>query len=108
MRVAGLVVVHQAPPTAKGFHFITLENSDGLIDLILRPAIYAQYRQVLRKALLLVVEEQAGVTNLLVERVASLPGCRWVIDHRAAGKGFSANSGVKKAAPNSMASGRLK
>lgn len=77
VRVAGLVVVHQAPPTAKGFHFITLEDEAGLMDLVLRPSIYARYRQVLRNELLLLaagtVQQQAGVTNLLVERVAPLP-----------------------------------
>ncbi|MBN8595805.1 MAG: error-prone DNA polymerase, partial [Anaerolineae bacterium] len=29
VRVAGLMVVHQAPPTAKGFHFLTLEDECG-------------------------------------------------------------------------------
>ncbi len=33
VQVAGLVVVHQAPPTANGVHFITLEDEGGLIEL---------------------------------------------------------------------------
>ncbi|CAG0995213.1 hypothetical protein ANRL2_03510, partial [Anaerolineae bacterium] len=32
VKVAGLVVVHQAPPTAKGVHFLTLEDETGLLD----------------------------------------------------------------------------
>ncbi|MCB0163879.1 MAG: error-prone DNA polymerase [Anaerolineae bacterium] len=77
VRVAGLVVVHQAPPTAKGFHFITLEDQAGLIDTIFRPQIYARYKNILRRASLLVIEgivqREENVTNLLVERVADLP-----------------------------------
>jgi error-prone DNA polymerase len=40
VRAAGLAVVHQAPPTAKGYHFITLEDSEGLINVVVRPAVY--------------------------------------------------------------------
>jgi len=36
-KVAGMVVVRQAPPTAKGHLFITLEDETGLINLIIRP-----------------------------------------------------------------------
>ena len=35
--VAGQILVHQAPPTAKGHHFITLEDEDGFINIIVRP-----------------------------------------------------------------------
>ena len=32
VRVAGLLVVHQSPPTAKGHHFLTLEDEGGGSD----------------------------------------------------------------------------
>ncbi len=74
--VAGLVVVHQAPPTAKGHHFVTLEDEDGLINVIVRPKVYARYRAVLRTVPLLIVEgvvqQRGGVTNLLAHRAAPL------------------------------------
>jgi error-prone DNA polymerase len=77
VRVAGLVVVHQAPPTAKGHHFITLEDEAGLIDVIIRPQVYAGYRRLWHTASLLIVEgtvqQQAGVTNLLALRAAAMP-----------------------------------
>jgi error-prone DNA polymerase len=77
VRVAGLVVVHQSPPTAKGFHFLTLEDEAGLIDLILRPPVYARYRRVLQNEPVLIaegaVQRQEEVTNLLVGRVIPLP-----------------------------------
>jgi error-prone DNA polymerase len=76
VRTAGLIVVHQAPPTAKGYHFITLEDEEGLIDVIVRPQIYSRYRGVLHKARLLLVEGTIqsgnGVTNLLAQRVAAI------------------------------------
>ena len=39
VRVAGVNQVHQAPPTAKGFHFLTLEDEtyQGFINVIIRP-----------------------------------------------------------------------
>jgi error-prone DNA polymerase len=76
VRVAGWVVVHQAPPTAKGYHFVTLEDEEGLINVVVRPAIYAQYRRILHAASLLIVEgvvqRNGRVTNLLALRVAAM------------------------------------
>jgi error-prone DNA polymerase len=76
VRTAGLVVVHQAPPTAKGHHFITLEDEEGLIDVIVRPKVYTRYRSTLHTVSLLIVEgvvqQQDGVVNLLALRVAPL------------------------------------
>jgi error-prone DNA polymerase len=81
VRVAGQVVVHQSPPTARGFHFITLEDEAGLIDLIIRPKVYDRYRELLRSVSLLVVEgrvqHQNGVVNLLVNRAAALSAAAW-------------------------------
>jgi error-prone DNA polymerase len=69
VRVAGLVVVHQAPPTAKGFHFITLEDESGLIDVIIRPHIYERYRHIWRRSWLLLVsgqvQREGEVVNVL-------------------------------------------
>lgn len=77
IRVAGLVVVHQAPPTAKGHHFITLEDEDGLLDVIVQPGVYERYRGIWRHSPVLVVEgvvqSQDGVVGLLALHVASVP-----------------------------------
>ncbi len=74
--VAGLVVVHQAPPTAKGHHFITLEDEEGLINVIVRPNVYGRYRRILREAPLLVIEgtvqKMDGLINVLARRAAAL------------------------------------
>jgi error-prone DNA polymerase len=54
--VAGLLVVHQAPPTAKGVHFLTIEDEAGLVDVVIHPQLYSRYAGVIRGAGLLVVE----------------------------------------------------
>jgi error-prone DNA polymerase len=76
VRVAGLVVVHQAPPTAKGHHFITLEDEAGLINVIIRPRVHDRYRRVLHGPRLLLfegdVQQEGDVTSLLARRVADL------------------------------------
>jgi error-prone DNA polymerase len=75
-RIAGLVVVIQRPPSARGYAFVTLEDEAGLMNVIVRPGVYAHYRGVLRGAPLLVVggvvQRQDGVLNLLADRAAPL------------------------------------
>jgi len=66
VRVAGLVVVRQRPPTAKGHLFITLEDEEGLVNLIVRPHVYERHRDTLRNAPLLWVEGQLQREGLAV------------------------------------------
>lgn len=72
VRVAGINVVHQAPPTAKGFHFLTLEDKAGFINIIFRPSVYERYQRIVRKNPLLViegmVEREGSVINVLAHR----------------------------------------
>jgi error-prone DNA polymerase len=66
-----LVVVRQRPPTAKGFVFITMEDEDGLMNVIVKPDVYQRYYKVLRNCFLLIVEgtiqKQSGILNVLAE-----------------------------------------
>jgi error-prone DNA polymerase len=75
-RIGGLVVCEQAPPTAKGHVFLTLEDETGLANVILRPQVYKQYRQVLQADQMVVVEgvinRQDGITNLMGRKIFSL------------------------------------
>jgi DNA polymerase III alpha subunit len=77
VRAAGLKIMHQSPPTAKGHHFITLEDEYGIMmNVIVRPKVYERYRTVLRGNRLLVIEgevqQKGGVTNIIARRAASL------------------------------------
>jgi error-prone DNA polymerase len=94
VQVAGWAVVRQRPPTAKGHLFITLEDEEGLVNLIVRPAVYERYREALRNAPLLWVEgrlqRQGAATSVLVYRAAALghtplvkmPLMRWTRSRR--------------------------
>ncbi|RPH39328.1 MAG: hypothetical protein EHM87_24270, partial [Burkholderiales bacterium] len=42
--IAGLVVIRQRPPTAKGMVFITLEDERGTINLILKPDVFERWK----------------------------------------------------------------
>jgi error-prone DNA polymerase len=76
VQTAGLVVVRQAPPTAKGHLFITLEDETGLANLIIRPDLYERERPLLRETDLLLVTgltQRAGqASSLLVQAVTAL------------------------------------
>jgi error-prone DNA polymerase len=83
IRLAGLLVVHQAPPTAKGYHFLTLEDEAGLIDVIFRPQVVTHTKKLpkrqdygLNKQILLLVEgtvQRSGNTvNILAIKLQPL------------------------------------
>jgi len=68
VEVAGLLVCKQKPPTAKGFAFLTLEDSAGLINVIVPPDVYQRDKITIKKGGLLRVTgtklSQGGVANL--------------------------------------------
>jgi error-prone DNA polymerase len=76
IKAAGLLVVHQSPPTAKGFHFLTLEDEEGMINVIVRPKVYGRYQAIIRGAHLLLVagmvQREGEVINLLAEHIAPM------------------------------------
>jgi error-prone DNA polymerase len=55
VRVAGFAVVRQRPATAKGIVFYSLEDESGLLDLVVKPDVYARLRRVLSGHPLLLV-----------------------------------------------------
>jgi len=76
VRMGGLVVCEQAPPTAKGHVFLTLEDETGLANVILRPGVYPRFRQVLQANQIVLVEgliqRQDGITNLMARKIFPL------------------------------------
>jgi len=51
--------------------FITLEDEEGLVNVIVRPDVYERYYRTMRNSLLLIVEgtiqKQAGILNVLAQ-----------------------------------------
>lgn len=76
VQVAGMVVVRQAPPTAKGFVFLTLEDEWGLVNVIVRPDVFQAHRAVWADSLVLVVagtvQRSDGAVNVVAEGASAL------------------------------------
>jgi error-prone DNA polymerase len=76
VRTAGLVVCRQRPGTAKGFVFLLLEDETGLINVVIRPDLYAAQRSVIRGEAYLciegVVQLHSGTLNVIAARARPL------------------------------------
>ncbi|MDI7277503.1 MAG: OB-fold nucleic acid binding domain-containing protein, partial [Anaerolineae bacterium] len=76
VRVAGVVVIRQQPPSAKGFVFLTLEDEEGLINVIVRPDVFQRYREPIKTAAFLVVDghvqSEYQVVNVIARRLRPL------------------------------------
>jgi len=74
--VGGLVICRQAPPTAGGHVFLTLEDETGLANVIVRPQVYQRQRAVVRTHPAIVAEgilqNQEGAISLLARRFTPL------------------------------------
>jgi error-prone DNA polymerase len=53
---AGLVIIRQRPPTAKGMTFASLEDESGILDLAFHPPVYEKYREDFLKHCLIEVQ----------------------------------------------------
>lgn len=75
--VAGFVAVRQAPETAKGFVFHTLEDHYGLMNIITNPQLAQKYLRVIENASAIIVhghiERQERAVNVVTERMEELP-----------------------------------
>jgi error-prone DNA polymerase len=74
--VAGLVAVRQSPETAKGFVFHTLEDYNGLMNIITAPSLVPKYRWLIEGEPALIVhghiERQERSVNVIAERFERL------------------------------------
>lgn len=64
------------PATAKGFVFITVEDEDGLLNVVIKPDVYEKYRYVERTEPLMIVkgkvQKRDGVINIIAEHMEPL------------------------------------
>jgi error-prone DNA polymerase len=69
VKVAGVVTHRQRPGTAKGVHFLNLEDETGLLNIVVLPDVWAKHRKVVRQSPALVIhgrlEFHDGVTNIV-------------------------------------------
>ncbi len=71
--VFGMLLVKQAPSSAKGMVFVTLEDETGFINLVFSPDVYTRFYQLVeRQAFLCVVgklQKAGNYHSILVKRV---------------------------------------
>jgi error-prone DNA polymerase len=77
LTVAGSVICRQRPHTAKGFVFITLEDETGTANVIIRPQVFEEYKQVILTQNFIAIsgrlQLEEGVVNLITQSVYPLP-----------------------------------
>jgi error-prone DNA polymerase len=72
---AGIGLVRQRPGTAKGNTFVTLEDTTGTANLIIRPTVWKRYRPAAGATVLLAqgrLQRQENVIHVLVTRLENL------------------------------------
>lgn len=73
IRTAGYVITRQRPPTAKGFAFLTLEDEEGMLNVIIKPDVYHRYRQTFKLEPLILIEgtiqKQHNTLNIIAEKL---------------------------------------
>jgi error-prone DNA polymerase len=76
VRVGGLVIVRQRPPTAKGFCFLSVEDETGIANFVIEPRNFEKYRQAVTGTALVVgsgrIERNGKVVNLKIDHIAEL------------------------------------
>ena len=95
--VAGVVLVRQRPRTAKGVVFLTLEDMEGPINVVVWERVFRRFRfEVLGARLMRVegrVESSESVVNVIADRVADLSDRLESLADGAAGAETSAAQG---------------
>jgi error-prone DNA polymerase len=76
VRIAGSVIVRQRPGTAKGFVFLSLEDETGIMNAIITPDTFDQYKfEVLGERFLIidgVLQNLDGVISVKAEHIEAL------------------------------------
>jgi error-prone DNA polymerase len=72
VKIGGLIVARQHPPTAKGFCFLAVEDPDGMVNVVVPPDVYAQCREAIHSAFVIVdglVQKDHSAINVLAAAV---------------------------------------
>ncbi|MBA2239353.1 MAG: error-prone DNA polymerase, partial [Lysobacter sp.] len=87
VRIAGLVTLRQRPETASGVIFLTLEDEDGMTNVVIWRDLAERQRRVLLESRLLAVEgrleHQHGVLHLIAHRLDNLSSLLGSLDTRS-------------------------
>jgi error-prone DNA polymerase len=75
VKIGGLIVARQHPPTAKGFCFLAVEDPDGMVTVVVPPAVYEQCRKAIHSAFVIVdglVQKDHGAVNVLAAVISEI------------------------------------
>ena len=75
VKIGGVVVAHQHPPTAKGYGFLAVEDPDGMVNVVIAPDIYAQYRDAIHGTFVVVdgvLQRDHGAINVVAQEVSKV------------------------------------
>ncbi len=75
IKIGGLIVARQHPPTAKGFAFLAVEDPTGMVNVVEHPTIYERDQQALHSALVLiegVLQEERGAISVAAKKVSAV------------------------------------
>ena len=90
VRVAGMVMFRQRPPSAKGVMFMTIEDESGSVNLIVRPRYIENNRDVVLGARIMIVagevQRSGSIVHLMVEKIIDITG--WYADLPALSRDF--------------------
>ena len=70
VKVAGLVLVRQRPGTASGVIFATLEDEEGIANVVIWPKVFERFRAIVMGASLVAVEGKLQKEGLVIHVIA--------------------------------------
>jgi len=72
VKIGGLIVARQHPPTAKGFAFLAVEDPGGMVNVVIAPDIYTRDRTALQGVFVViegVMQKDHGAINVVAQRI---------------------------------------
>jgi error-prone DNA polymerase len=76
VRVAGLIILRQRPSTAKGITFVSMEDETGVVNLVVRQAVWEHHYTVARSSSAWLahgkLERRGPVIHVVVNRIEDL------------------------------------
>ena len=110
--VTGVVLVRQRPRTAKGVVFLTLEDMEGVVNVVVWSRVFQRFQREVQGARLMRVEGRVesseSVVHVIAERIVDLT--EWLeclADGSAGGEGAAARSRGVRTAPDPASGHRL-
>ena len=75
--VAGGIICRQRPPSAKGFVFLTMEDETGMANVVIKPKLFQQQKNIIISNTFLIIfgqlQKEEGVINVIAKQIRPLP-----------------------------------